>query len=62
MMSSPSQVVDAVGAVVDTAAAFPVPDSPQAEIDHVQKLVSTLMQKMQDQEDAFDLAPILGDW
>ena len=64
MMSSPSQVVDAVGAVVDTAAALPVPDSPQAEIDHVQTFVSTLMQKMQDQEDAFDLErlSLLGDW
>ena len=54
-MSSPSQVVDAVGAAVDTAAALPVPDSLQAPIDHLQKLVSTLVQKMQDQEDAFDL-------
>ena len=54
-MSSPAQVIDALGAAVDTAAALPVPDSLQAQIDHVQQLVSTFMQKMQDQEDAFDL-------
>ena len=55
MMSSPAQVVDALGAAVGTAAALPVPDSPQVQIDHLQKFVSTLMQMMQDQEDAFDL-------
>ena len=55
MMASLAQVVDVLGAAVDTAAALPVPDSLQAQIDHLQKLVSTLVQKMQYQEDAFDL-------
>ena len=53
-MSSLAKVFDALGAAVDTAAALPVPDLLQAQIGHLQKLVSTLMQKMQDEEDAFD--------
>ena len=55
MMASPAQVVGALGAAVDTAADLPVPESPQAQIDHLQKLVNALMQRMQDQEDAFEL-------
>ena len=54
-MSSLAQVFDALGAAVNTAAVLPVLVSLQAQIDHLQKLVSALMQKMQDQEDAFDL-------
>ena len=55
MMSSPAQAVGALGAAVDTATDLPLHESPQAQIDHLQKLVSTLMQRMQDQEDAFEL-------
>ena len=55
MMSSPAQAVGALGAAVDTGTDLSVLESLQAQIDNLQKLVSTLMQRMQDQEDAFEL-------
>ena len=53
MMSSPAQVVDALGSAVDTATDHPLPESLRAQIDNLQKLVNALMQKLQDQEDSF---------
>ena len=55
MMSSPAQVVDALGSAVDTATNLAVPESPQTQIDNLQKLVNVLMQKLKDQEDSFEL-------
>ena len=55
MMSSPAQVVDALGSAVDTATNLAVLESPQTKIDNLQKLVNSLMQKLKDQEDSFEL-------
>ena len=54
-MSSPAQVVDALGSAVDTATDLPVLESLQTQIDNLQRFVSALMQKLKDQEDSFEL-------
>ena len=55
MMSSPAQVVDARSSAVDTATNLVVLESPQTQIDNLQKLVKPLMQNLKDQEDSFEL-------
>ena len=55
MVSSLAQVVDALGSAVDTATNLAVPESPQTQIDNLQKLVNAFMQKLRDHEDSFEL-------
>ena len=48
MMSSRAQVVDAIGPAAGAATGPPVPESLQARIENLEKLVSALMQQMKD--------------
>ena len=52
MMSSLARVVDSLGSAAGASTDLPVPESPQARVENLEKLVATFMQKLQDQQDA----------
>ena len=51
MMSSPAQVVDALGPAAGAATDLAVPESLQAQVENLQNLVKAFMQKVQEQQD-----------